>query len=78
MAQARATSATGPTSCASCWERAGPATAPQPGQVGGRGRRDRLLVMECELDDLNPQVYGVLMASLFDAARGTCSTRRCR
>jgi hypothetical protein len=28
---------------------------------------ERLLVLECELDDLNPQVFGVLMTRLLDA-----------
>jgi len=37
------------------------------GRTYGAASRDRILVMECEIDDMSPQVFGSLMESLYAA-----------
>jgi len=37
------------------------------GRTYGVGSRDRVLVMECEIDDMSPQVFGLLMERLYAA-----------
>ena len=44
-----------------------------------RRRARRVVKIECEIDDMNPQLFGPLMDSAArPPARWTCSTRRCR
>ena len=38
------------------------------GRAAARGRRaDRVVVIECEIDDMNPQIFGVVMDRLYAA-----------
>ncbi len=37
---------------------------------------ERIVTIECEIDDMNPQLFGPLMDRLSRPARSTCSTRR--
>lgn len=37
------------------------------GQGSGTAATESVVVLECEIDDMNPQIYGVLMDRLFDA-----------
>ena len=41
-------------------------------------RRCASSVIECEIDDMNPQIFGALMDRLYAAGALECSTRRCR
>jgi len=35
------------------------------GEAAGQGRGDRVVVVECEIDDMNPQIFGVVMERLY-------------
>jgi pyridinium-3,5-bisthiocarboxylic acid mononucleotide nickel chelatase len=37
------------------------------GEAAGTGPTERVLAMECEIDDMNPQIFGVLMDRLYEA-----------
>jgi pyridinium-3,5-bisthiocarboxylic acid mononucleotide nickel chelatase len=37
------------------------------GRAADRPRGDRVVVIECEIDDMNPQIFGVVMDSLYTA-----------
>jgi pyridinium-3,5-bisthiocarboxylic acid mononucleotide nickel chelatase len=37
------------------------------GDAGGQGTHERVVVLECEIDDMNPQLFGVLMERLYGA-----------
>src|SRR5262249_59198108 len=37
------------------------------GQAAERTRGDRVTVVECEIDDMNPQIFGVVMDRLYAA-----------
>ena len=49
------------------------------GRAADRPRGDRVVVIECEIDDMNPQMFGVGDGSVCTRpARSKCSTCRCR
>ncbi len=56
-----------PTWCACSWAR-----------PTAQASAMRVVTMECEIDDMNPQIFGVLMDGCTRPARSRCSTRRCR
>ena len=37
------------------------------GESGGNAGTERIIVLECEIDDMNPQIFGPLMDRLYDA-----------
>ncbi len=48
------------------------------GEAGRSSASHRVVVIEAEIDDMNPQIFGVLMDGCWPRARSTCSTRRSR
>ena len=46
------------------------------GRAAERAETDRVSVIECEIDDMNPQIFSVVMDQLCTPAPSTCSTCR--
>jgi uncharacterized protein (DUF111 family) len=56
----------------------GEADATSTAAGGHLHRSHPVVVVECEIDDMNPQIFGALVDRLLSEERSTSSTRRCR